>query len=1128
MGFSRKGVTEMVFTRNMGMKSGETSFTELWATTNFSFLRGGSHPEEFFEHGRFLGYRALGVADYTSFAGIVRCHTAAKENGIQFLAGVRLELLTDDFPLTVLVYPPSRESYGRLCTLLSMGKQRAKRDGCLLTLLDFYSLASDLVVVAIPPKPLESYQEALEKTLPHENIAATSEGILLLEEKEQHSPSSAERYQRRFESFKSSLSLLQRAYPYSLSLALQRSYFYNAYRYERAVIALSQELQIPLVATNAPLCHRVERRMLVDTLSCIRRRIRIEELGIMGEQNSERYLKHPDEMLRLFRDLPEALKRTEEIRRSLEAFSLDQITYEYPESRTQSQVSPHQELCHLVFEGARRKYPQGIPLKIQTMLSEELRIIEELRYEKYFLTCHTIVQFARSRGILCQGRGSAANSVVCFCLEITAVDPEQIDVLFARFVSKERSEPPDIDIDFEHSRREEVIQFIYETFGREHAALTAEVVSYRHRSALRDVAKVFGFSEEVIDSLAKSVHRWSHCDLSATDIEALGLSAHDKNLRRTLLLAQQLYGFPRHLSQHVGGFIISKEPLTTIVPIRNATMEGRTIIEWDKDDIEALQILKIDILALGMLTCIRKAFKLIEEKQDKNVTPLSLYNLPREDPKVYEMISRADTVGVFQIESRAQMSMLPRLKPKTFYDLVIEVAIVRPGPIQGKMVHPYLRRRNGHERVFYPDEKVKEILGKTMGVPLFQEQAMRLAILLANFTPGEAEELRRAMAAWKRNSNKIKEFQERIITGMCQNGYSKEFAESCLKQIQGFSEYGFPESHAASFAYLVYASAWIKYYYPAHFAAALLNSQPMGFYGPSQIVRDAKDHSVSVLPVDIMFSDWECTIESNTLQSEALRLGFNTVKGLRRGEIERIVTFRNESDAFSLKKLGKGSFAHFLHLFSSLQSSQRGDENSLRRQTLLLLARADCFRSFGLSRREALWEIQALPKEPKRLDVYRRSKREQIALPALSPGEAMLQDYERTSLSLRSHPFHFLRQTLTERGVLSSEALKKRRKNTTVLVAGLVLFRQRPGTAKGVVFLTLEDEFGVVNIIVPPALYEKYRVVLLKAPLIMAAGKLDFIGPVLYLQATHLEEIEGRGLFQDRKREMFGERSYSY
>jgi error-prone DNA polymerase len=885
-----------------------------------------------------------------------------------------------------------------------------------------------------------------------------------------------------------------------LSIAITHNY---GHAYDVALersLQIAQSLDITPVATNDVYYHVPERKPLQDTLTAMRLGTTVEQVGYALFPNGERYLKPPSEMARLFRDLPHALTRTKEILDAAANFSLSSLSYSYPKEVTPSGTSPYNHLRSLVLKGADKRYPDGVPDKVLKAIDGELALIQELSYEKYFLTCHDIVAFAQSRDILCQGRGAAANSVVCYCLGITAVDPQEIDLLFARFISKERQEPPDIDIDFEHERREEVIQYIYSRYGRLRAALTAEVVTFQPRSAVREVGKALGLSAEIITSLVRNIQSWSEYQITSENIREAGLNQYDPTIQNVLTLASMLVGTPRHLSQHVGGFIISDAPLTTIVPIINAAMENRTIIEWDKNDIEELGMLKIDILALGMLTCIRKALILANARRSR---PLTLYSIPADDHAVYDMLCASDTIGVFQVESRAQMAMLPRLKPRCFYDLVIEVAIVRPGPIQGNMVHPFLRRRSGAERPYFPDSRVEQILGKTLGVPIFQEQAMRLAIVLANFSPGEAEKLRRAMAAWKSHTGVIATFKEKIISGMVANGYSVEFASACLNQIQGFSEYGFPESHAASFALLVYASAWLKCHYPAEFTCALLNSQPMGFYEPAQIIRDAQRHGVQILPIDANYSAWDCDVvyddTCNGGRPPAIRLGLRLVRGLREDLATALTKARTEHGGFE-------TLADLRHVSPNISCA-----------TLTALARADAFSSLKLSRRAAHWEIYRLPDRPAPLDTNLRDRSanatySQCIAPASLQRE-MFQDYATTGLSLRAHPLQFARQQLSARGYLCAEQLLSKHGlscGTLVRAAGIVLSIQRPSTAKGVVFMTLEDETASFNLIIRPSVLEHCHKLVTLSPALGALGKLDRTGEVVYIDVLQIESITSK------------------
>lgn len=1067
-------------------------YVPLQVTTNFSMLRGGSHPEELISTACELGCRAIAITDHNTLAGIVRAHTAAKHTKIQYIVGCSLSIITEKAlptndqngapnTISVLVYPTDRLGYGKLCRLLTIGKRRAVKGECLLTLQDFLEVQNSFVSILVPDHIRSS-------NITDYNFLETCKII-----KENAID------------------------PNTLSIALIRDYTAGNLRHVRATMQAASYLQLALVAVNDVYYHSSDRKPLCDVLTCIRNKCTIEQAGYLLSQNSERYLKSPAEMFRLFQDTPEAISRTVQIAEMVSGFSLDQLKYEYPDEICPQNKPPLEYLIELTYAGIRDRYPNGVPQKVLALITDELKLINELGYEKYFLTCYDIVAFARSRGILCQGRGAAANSAVCYCLGITAVDPSQIDLLFARFISKERNEPPDIDVDFEHERREEVIQYIYQKYGRERAGLTCEVVTYRHRSAIREVGKALGLSLEVVDRLAKSIHRWTGCGIPIEDITAIGLDPKDPTLLHAIALSNELLGFPRHLSQHVGGFIISHLPLCETVPILNAAMEDRTIIEWDKDDIEALGMLKIDVLALGMLTCIRKALELINQRQPHRLEPIQLHTIPTEDPVVYDMICQADTIGVFQIESRAQMSMLPRLKPRCFYDLVIEVAIVRPGPIQGNMVHPYLRRRNGFETITYPDKRVEDILGKTMGVPIFQEQAMRLAIVLAQFSPGEAEQLRRAMAAWKRDKGVLAKFKERIIKGMTGNGYSEEFAESCMNQIKGFSEYGFPESHAASFALLVYASAWIKRYYPAEFAAALLNSLPMGFYHPSQLLSDAKNHDVEVKEIDVNKSGWDCSMEHQLDKGDyAVRLGMRLVKGLSKTQVEIITSVIRNS----------GFCATVLTLWYRAKTGQ----DRLRKSTLRLLAKADAFRSMTINRRQAIWEIQALPPEPLPLEpLLNTDKSEQIELPGMTSQQAMFQDYSSTGFSLNGHPVGFIRDYLNKHMVSPASALKIKRlspHNSLVSVAGIAIVRQRPGTAHGVVFITIEDETGIANLIIRPEIFEQYRPVIISSSTILAHGNLERVGEVIYVSVNRLESLDSRVV--PKQGMALPNRSYSY
>ncbi len=957
-----------------------------------------------------------------------------------------------------------------------------------------------------------------------------------------------------------------------------------------ALSALATSCATPLVATGDVLYHAPHRRPLQDVLSCVREKTTIQEAGLKLEANAERHLKWPAEMARLFRGHEEALARTLEIAEACR-FSLDELVYEYPDEPTPPGKTPQAHLEELAWEGAHWRFPDGIPDKVRALIVRELQLIAELHYAPYFLTVHDIVRFARSKGILCQGRGSAANSAVCYCLAVTAVNPTEIDVLFERFVSPERKEPPDIDVDFEHERREEVIQYIYARYGRDRAGLAATVISYRARSAVRDVGKAMGLSEDTVAALAGMV--WgttSGGELPEKHVRAAGLDPTDPLLATVLELAHELMGFPRHLSQHVGGFVLTRGPLVEVVPVGNAAMDDRTFIEWDKDDIAALGLLKVDVLALGMLTCIRKAFDLIKLHEGKTLT---LATVPREDSAVYDMLCKADSIGVFQVESRAQMNMLPRLKPRCFYDLVIEVAIVRPGPIQGDMVHPYLRRRDGVEAEHYPSpapehgpkDELKNILGKTKGVPLFQEQAMRIALVAAKFSDAEVNELRKAMATFRRRGT-IGLLEEKMVSRMAARGYDRDFAQRCFNQIKGFGEYGFPESHAASFAHLVYVSSWIKCHHPAAFAAALLNSQPMGFYAPAQIVRDAREHAVEARAADVNLSDWDCTLEAGGSDGRpALRIGLRQIDGLQEDEVKKLVAARtvpasegqlpsplpsgerasrhelrpgHESIALPSETLGPKSIGAKGEgettpeslgtpspglpcdlLLSGRKSRQtalsplgRGVVETeaktpnvkpfrdvhdlwararLRLISLEKLAAADTFRSVGLDRRQALWDVKALgAAEPLPLFAWTETREAAaepfVQLPQMRLSEHVVNDYQTLRLSLKAHPMSFLRDRFAARRVLACDGLRGVKDGTYVSVAGVVLVRQRPGSAKGVVFMTIEDETGIANAVVWPKTLERFRKEVMGARLIVIHGRIQRHEDIIHVVSAKLED----------------------
>ena len=864
----------------------------------------------------------------------------------------------------------------------------------------------------------------------------------------------------------------------------------DAARIER-LDRLARKHDCTILATNDVHYHAPDRRPLQDVITCIREKVTIATAGYRLNANAERHLKSPAEMARLFARWPQAIAATREFADLLH-FSLDELRYEYPKETVPEGRTPQQHLEHLTWKGAKQRWRAGIPDTVSKQLRYELALIERLDFARYFLTVHDIVAYARSLDppILCQGRGSAANSAVCYCLEITAVDPSTSDLLFERFISEERREPPDIDVDFEHERREEVIQHIYEQYGRHRAGIAATVIHYRPRSAIREVGKVMGLSEDACGALASTI--WGHMDAELEEERAndAGLDLSDPHLKRTIKLAEQLVGMPRHLSQHVGGFILTERPLTETVPIGNGAMDDRTFIEWDKDDIDELGILKIDVLALGMLTCIRKCFDLIEQHHGER---WSLAAVPQEVPEVYDMLCRGDSLGVFQVESRAQMNMLPRLKPRRFYDLVIEVAIVRPGPIQGDMVHPYLKRRGGKEPVTFPcpdpehgpPDELERILGRTLGVPIFQEQAMKIALDAAKFSSEEANQLRKAMATFRSKGN-IEVLQDKMVGRMVARGYDPDFAQRCFDQIKGFGEYGFPESHAASFAHLVYVSSWLKWRYPAAFACALLNSQPMGFYAPAQIVRDAREHGVEVREVDVNHSDWDCTLEDG-----AMRLGLRQIDGLQREAADWLVTNRPYRNVEELRSRG-GVPVHAI---------QR-------------LAAADAFRSMGLDRRAALWDSRALKPTPDLpLFTYAKTSDEGLEsepaqLPAMPLSEHVVNDYQTIRLSLKAHPMSFLREHYAVRKFITADQLKSIRDGKRLSIAGLVLIRQRPGSAKGVVFITIEDETGIANLVVWPDVFGRQRKIVMGARLMAVHGIIqrDEDDGVIHVVARRLED----------------------
>jgi error-prone DNA polymerase len=1189
-------------------------YAELHCKTNFSFLEGASHPDELVVRAKELGYAALAVTDRESLAGVVRAHTAAKEAGLKLIIGA--EVYPVDAAPAVL-WATDRQSYGRLCRLLSVGRRRAEKGQCELRIADIAEHAEGLVAgvrragvggqesgdrgqgtgdrgqeIEVGGQRSEVGNCQLEIVSTRYSVLSTQHGsdpkkpaLRVFQPKDQLSSAASH----------NSLA------PY-LDIFRERAYLLaelfhgpdDAAELER-LIELSRRSGLALVAAGDVHYHSPARQPLAEVLTATRVGTTVEKIAKHRFANAERHLRSLDEIRALFACAPEAIERTLEIAERCH-FSLDELRYEYPEELASEGFTPVEYLTYLAWKGARKRYPSGVPAKVRQLIHHELTLIEELRYEAYFLTVWDLVRFARGRGILCQGRGSAANSAVCYCLGVTSVDPERSDVLFERFVSKERNEAPDIDVDFEHERREEVLQYIYEKYGRERAGMTAVVITYRTRSAVRDVGKALGLSLDRVDALAKNMegreldgYFWSdsktdkhedsvprgeregetrrggegekarsevggrrsennvshsptlplsHFAPSPIQILALrcaeiGIDPTSEIGKRLVYLVTELVGFPRHLSQHVGGMVMTRGALCELCPIENAAMPGRTVIEWDKNDLDDLGILKVDCLSLGMLTAIRKCFDLIHQDHQPgaNLLPekcgglstradrdqvwsrlmarkLTLATVPAEDPHVYDMICKADTIGVFQIESRAQMSMLPRLRPREFYDLVIEVAIVRPGPIQGNMVHPYLRRRKGEEVPPYPSDEIKAVLSKTLGVPLFQEQAMRLAVVAAGFTPGEADQLRRAMGAWRRPGI-IDQFRKKLIDGMKERGLTGEFAEQVFNQIRGFGEYGFPESHAASFALLVYVSAWLKCYYPAAFCAAIINSQPMGFYSPAQLIRDARAHGVRVLPADANWSGWDCRLEStksevrSTNEAEhlsssfvlrppsslALRLGLRLINGLPEAAAKKIEAAREAGP------------------FVSLDDFVR--RTGLSQAVVAKLAEADAFQSLAMDRRAALWQALGQERKARHMPLLAGVADEEpaAALPTMPLVEQVFADYRTSGLSLKAHPIGFFRRQLEQMRVTPAGKLDKSRDGRHLRVAGLVILRQRPGTAKGITFATIEDETGLANLVIRPEIWAHYYQIARRSPAWIAHGCLENKEGVIHLVVNRLDDL---------------------
>lgn len=1069
-----------------------TRYAELHTLSNYSFLRGASHPEELVKQAHSLGYEAIAITDECTYAGLVKAHIAAKACGLKLIIGAEFTLQLEERLVKVVLLATDRSTYGQLSALISKLRRRANKGEYQARLEDFrFGLAGCLALWVLPDDSIE-------------NLIKTGAAL--------------------------------KAHFADLWIALEL--FQDGRDLDKTANALtaSIRLDLPIVASNDVHTHKTERQPLQDLVTAIRHKTSVQELGHRGFCNAERTLRSIEHLQTLYPQ--EFLAETMVIADRCE-FSMDELRYEYPEDLVPPHLTPAQYLRQLTYAGAQERWPEGsggLDETTRALIEKELTLIAELNYEYYFLTVQDIVQFARSQGILCQGRGSAANSAVCYCLHVTEVDPARMHLLFERFVSKERNEPPDIDVDFEHERREEVIQYIYKRYGRDRAALAATLICYRPRSAIRDVGKALGLQPDMVDLLAKSMAWWDKKKEIPERMRAAGLDPDSRVAGQFLYFVNTILGFPRHLSQHVGGFVISRGPLAQLVPVENAAMDERTVIQWDKDDLEALGLLKVDVLALGMLTAIRKAFDAIRACKG---TEFSIQKVPAEDPETYQMLQRGDSVGVFQVESRAQMAMLPRLKPQHFYDLVIEVAIVRPGPIQGDMVHPYLRRRQGVEPVHYPSKGVQRVLERTLGVPIFQEQVIELAMVAAGFSAGEADQLRRAMAAWKKRGG-LQHFEQKLIDGMQARGHDKAFAERVFKQIQGFGEYGFPESHAASFALLVYISAWLKCHEPAAFYCGLLNSLPMGFYSPSQLIQDAKRHGIEIRDIDVTCSHWAHTLEGH--QRPALRLGLRLVKGFKEALADQIVTARKETPFISAEDL-----------------AVRAQVND---QSMKFLARAGALQSLSGHRHQAHWQVSGIERpmplsqswisdsagkdstrsragqtkikagaetaepeiaadtaigtnrttshakdlKPPYRFYQRADDHDHVQLPAPSAQEDLINNYRYTGLTLGPHPMQLLRQKPSFAGYRTADELEDYRQGQNIRVAGLVTGRQRPGTATGVVFLTLEDETGNINIVIWSSVLDRFRAIWLQGQLLKIRGIVEREGRVIHVVAGAVED----------------------
>lgn len=1024
-------------------------YAELHCISNYSFLRGASHPEELVEQAALLGYSAIAITDECSMAGVVKAHVAAKEHGIKLVIGSEFQL---DEDLTLVLLAPTRAAYGQLCNQITIARRRAEKGDYQISLKDLEIATDQCLAIWIPGKAQKHHSACAER------LSAI---------------------------FRDRLWIGLEVFPDGQSIGC----------YEHA-FQLARHFSLPLVASGDVHMHHTDRKALLDVISAVRMRQSIQLAGRLLFANREKYLRPVSILEKLY---PRALLEASQTIANLCHFSLDELRYEYPEELVPPGLSPSAYLRQLTEHGMQKRWPEGTPAHVQKLIEKELSLIADMQYEYYFLTVFDIVQFARSQDILCQGRGSAANSAVCYCLDITEVDPARVNLLFERFISKERNEPPDIDVDFEHERREEVIQYIYKKYGRHRAALAATVVTYRPKSAIRDVGKALGLDLQLVDHLAKSLSWWDKREQLQARFEEAGVNPRSPVIDQFLTLVNAILGFPRHLSQHVGGFVISSGPLSHLVPVENAAMEDRTIIQWDKDDLESLGLLKVDILALGMLTAIRKSLDMINEYR---ATDLTLATIPAEDPLTYKMLQKGDSVGVFQVESRAQISMLPRLKPKNFYDLVIEVAIVRPGPIQGNMVHPYLKRRNGIEKVTYANDAVKSVLERTLGVPIFQEQVIKLAVVAAGFSPGEADQLRRAMAAWKRKGG-LEHFRVKLVEGMLERGHDQDFAERIFEQIKGFGDYGFPESHAASFALLVYFSAWLKRHEPAAFYCGLLNSQPMGFYTPSQLVQDARRHDIEVRPVDINHSEWQSTLEAPVYHGEiaskqpAIRLGFQRIKGLKEDAALRIIHARSAEPIKSLHDIARRA---------------RLDKGDLAR-----LTEGGAFKHLSGHRYQTHWQAAAiLPETPLLVDpgdnerkVAENREGYTITLPAPRETDDLRADYLSLGLTLGRHPMALLRERPETPFARCKTAkdLERIRHGRFVQVSGIVTGRQRPASASGVIFLTLEDETDNVNVVIWTRILETYRSAVVQGRLLKIKGVLERQESVIHVIAGHVEDL---------------------